>query len=47
MEDLSREELDQLVGVFREQTLQILDEMGHDLLTLEASGSRYRMRWPG
>lgn len=38
MEDLSREELDQLIGVFREQTLQILDEMGHDLLTLEAGG---------
>src|SRR5215213_4011534 len=38
MEDLSRDELDQLIGVFREQTLQILDEMGHDLLALEASG---------
>lgn len=39
MEDLSRDELDQLIGVFREQTVQILDEMGHDLLALEANGA--------
>src|SRR5215471_11666273 len=39
MDDLSREELEQLMWVFRDQSLQILDEMGHDLLKLEASNS--------
>ena len=38
MEDLTRDEFDQLIGVFREQSMQILEEMGHDLLALEASG---------
>ena len=37
MDDLTKAELDQLLGVFRDQSLQILDEMGHDLLTLESS----------
>jgi two-component system, chemotaxis family, sensor kinase CheA len=39
MDDLSREELEQLMWVFRDQSLQILEEMGHDLLKLEASNS--------
>jgi len=37
MDDLTRAELDQLLAVFRDQSLQILEEMGHDLLALEAS----------
>ncbi|MFY9556519.1 MAG: chemotaxis protein CheA [Blastocatellia bacterium] len=37
MEDLTKAELDQLLSVFRDQSLQILEEMGHDLLALEAS----------
>lgn len=36
MDDLSKEELDQLLEVFRDQSLQILEEMGHDLLALES-----------
>jgi two-component system chemotaxis sensor kinase CheA len=37
MDDLTKAELDQLLAVFRDQSLQILEEMGHDLLALEAS----------
>lgn len=37
MDDLTRAEVDQLLAVFRDQSLQILEEMGHDLLTLESS----------
>ena len=36
MEDLSREELEQLFAVFRDQSLEILDEMSEDLLGLES-----------
>jgi two-component system, chemotaxis family, sensor kinase CheA len=36
MDDLTKAELDQLLEVFRDQSLQILEEMGHDLLTLES-----------
>src|SRR5262245_53063848 len=39
MDDLSKEELEQLMWVFRDQSLQILEEMGHDLLRLEASNT--------
>lgn len=35
MDDLTRAEMDQLLAVFRDQSLQILDEMGNDLLALE------------
>lgn len=38
MDDFNREELEQLIAVFRDQSLQILDEMAQDLLTLEARG---------
>jgi two-component system, chemotaxis family, sensor kinase CheA len=37
MDDLTKVELDQLLAVFRDQSLQILEEMGHDLLALESS----------
>lgn len=37
MGDLTTSELDQLLAVFRDQSLQILDEMGHDLLALESN----------
>jgi two-component system, chemotaxis family, sensor kinase CheA len=36
MDDLTKAELDQLLGVFRDQALQILEEMGYDLLSLES-----------
>lgn len=36
MDDLTRAELDQLLAVFRDQSLQILEEMGTDLLALES-----------
>ena len=36
MDELSKEELEQLLDVFREQSVRILDEMGNDLLALEA-----------
>lgn len=36
MDDLSKAELDQLLAVFRDQSLQILEEMSHDLLALES-----------
>lgn len=36
MDDLTKAELDQLLEVFRDQSLQILEDMGHDLLTLES-----------
>jgi two-component system chemotaxis sensor kinase CheA len=39
MDDLTREELEQLIGVFRDQSLQILEEMSHDLLALESKGA--------
>src|SRR5262245_26095471 len=35
MDDLSKEELDQLLGVFREQALTVLEDMSQDILTLE------------
>ncbi|HJZ67227.1 MAG TPA: Hpt domain-containing protein, partial [Blastocatellia bacterium] len=38
MDDLTKAELSQLLAVFRDQSLQILEEMGQDLLALE-SGS--------
>ncbi len=38
MDDFNKEELEQLVAVFRDQSLHILDEMAQDLLTLEARG---------
>ena len=37
MDDLTRAELDQLLAVFRDQSLQILDEMSTDLLALESA----------
>jgi two-component system, chemotaxis family, sensor kinase CheA len=36
MDDLTKEELDQLLAVFRDQSLQILEEMSQDLLALES-----------
>jgi two-component system, chemotaxis family, sensor kinase CheA len=36
MDELSKEELEQLLEVFREQSVRILDEMANDLLALEA-----------
>ncbi|HZM88711.1 MAG TPA: chemotaxis protein CheA [Blastocatellia bacterium] len=36
MDDLTKAELDQLLAVFRDQSLQILEEMGQDLLALES-----------
>jgi two-component system chemotaxis sensor kinase CheA len=39
MDDLTKDELDQLMGVFRDQAISILDEMTQDLLTLEADQS--------
>ena len=39
MDDFTREELDQLFAVFRDQSLTILDEMSQDLLLLESKGS--------
>ncbi|HET9528921.1 MAG TPA: chemotaxis protein CheA [Blastocatellia bacterium] len=38
MDEFSREELEQLYSVFRDQSLQILDDMGEDLLALESRG---------
>jgi len=37
MDDLTRAERDQLLAVFRDQSLQILEEMGTDLLALESA----------
>jgi two-component system chemotaxis sensor kinase CheA len=37
MDDLSKEELEQLLGVFREQALTVLEDMSQDILTLEHS----------
>jgi two-component system chemotaxis sensor kinase CheA len=39
MGELKSIELDQLLGIFREQSLQIVDEMSHDLLALESSSA--------
>ncbi|MFY9607151.1 MAG: chemotaxis protein CheA [Blastocatellia bacterium] len=39
MDELSKEELEQLLEVFREQSVRILDEMGDDLLALEAGAA--------
>ncbi|HWO01397.1 MAG TPA: chemotaxis protein CheA [Blastocatellia bacterium] len=39
MDELSKDELDQLLAVFREQSVRILDEMADDLLALEAGGA--------
>ena len=36
MDDLTKAELDQLLAVFRDQSLQIIEEMGNDLLALES-----------
>ena len=36
MDELSKEEMEQLLEVFREQSIRILDEMADDLLALEA-----------
>ena len=36
MDELGKEELDQLMSMFRDQSLQILEEMGQDLLALES-----------
>jgi two-component system chemotaxis sensor kinase CheA len=38
MDEFSREELEQVFSVFRDQSTQILDEIGQDLLLLEAKG---------
>ncbi|HWP41660.1 MAG TPA: chemotaxis protein CheA [Blastocatellia bacterium] len=38
MDEFSKEELDQLHAVFRDQSLQILDDLGQDLLRLESVG---------
>src|ERR1044072_6812137 len=38
MDDFNKEEMEQLVAVFRDQSLHILDEMSQDLLILEAKG---------
>jgi two-component system chemotaxis sensor kinase CheA len=35
MDDLSKEELEQLLGVFRDQALTVLEDMSQDILTLE------------
>lgn len=37
MDDLTTAEFEQLIAVFRDQSLQILDEMAQDLLAIEAS----------
>src|SRR5262245_2658420 len=39
MDDLEKEELDQLLAVFREQSLRILEEMSQDLLALETGSA--------
>jgi two-component system chemotaxis sensor kinase CheA len=39
MDELSKEELEQLLEVFREQSVRLLDEMADDLLALEAGGA--------
>lgn len=39
MGELKSIELDQLLGIYREQSLQIVDEMGHDLLALESGAA--------
>ena len=36
MHDLNKTELDQLLAIFRDESLQILDGMGHDLLAVES-----------
>ncbi len=38
MDDFNKDELEQLIAVFRDQSLHILDEMSQDLLILEAKG---------
>jgi two-component system chemotaxis sensor kinase CheA len=38
MEEFSKEELEQLYSVFRDQTMQILDDLSQDLLALEGKG---------
>jgi two-component system chemotaxis sensor kinase CheA len=39
MDDRAKREFDELLAVFRDQSIQILDEMGHDLLALESGGA--------
>jgi two-component system chemotaxis sensor kinase CheA len=39
MDDFTSEELEQLFAVFRDQSLTILEEMGQDMLLLEAKGA--------
>jgi two-component system, chemotaxis family, sensor kinase CheA len=38
MEDFSKEEMEQLMSVFRDQSLQILEDMCQDILALESQG---------
>jgi two-component system, chemotaxis family, sensor kinase CheA len=38
MDDFTREEMEQLMAVFRDQSLELLDGMSQDLLLLEADG---------
>src|SRR5207302_3106867 len=39
MNGMTQSEVDQLLAVFRDQSLQILEEMSHDLLALESDSS--------
>lgn len=39
MDDKAKREFDELLAVFRDQSMQILDEMSHDLLALESRGA--------
>src|SRR5690242_19114281 len=39
MDGVTTSEFDQLLAVFRDQSLQILEEMSHDLLALESDSS--------
>lgn len=39
MDDRAKRELDELLAVFRDQAMQILDDMSHDLLALESRGA--------
>jgi two-component system chemotaxis sensor kinase CheA len=39
MDDRAKREFDELLAVFRDQSMQILDEMSHDLLALESRGA--------
>jgi len=39
MDDRGKREFDELLAVFRDQSMQILDDMSHDLLALESRGA--------